>query len=225
MGKLRPILFSTDMVQAILARNKTQTRRIFKDNPRLASDLSKVDLKDWFKSYPDLLYSYSAYGRPDDILWVREKFSPPAASQLEDAFMYAADYNVPIKGFWKPSIHMPFEAARLFLRVKSIRVERLLNITESDAIAEGVKAVFSRRYNKTRYKAYHDEKHWSGIAKKVAIHFNTDFDGSGCETTYGSAVLSFYSLWNLINGKGSSRANPWVWVIEFERISKEEALK
>lgn len=142
-----PIIFSTDMVQAILQGRKTQTRRIFKDHPRLASDVSKIDLKQWFSDFPDLIMSYCPYGKPGDILWVRESFFEYSKNEYE----YKANFtNEPIK--WKPSIHMPRKAARIFFEVINIRVEKVQDISIDDCIQEGSPFIKSENYHYQWYK-------------------------------------------------------------------------
>jgi len=131
--KSRPILFSTDMVQAILAGKKTQTRRIVKS-------------RHFLKNCP--------YGQPGDQLWVRETFktvekpirdSGSGAIMAYDTpeYIYKADKLPHIQKLikWKPSIFMPREASRITLEITDIRVEKLHNITEEDAIAEGFKDI------------------------------------------------------------------------------------
>lgn len=95
---------------------------------------------------------------------------------------------------WRSSIHMPRWACRLRLLVKSVRVERVQEITEADAIAEGIEA-FSPRPGRTLYRV----------------------DQIEAET----AKLAFEGLWEQINGEESWAANPWVWVIEYERIKPD----
>lgn len=216
--KLRPILFSTAMVQAILDGRKTQTRRVVKVQPRddnqrwqlsrMLESTSKSDKKNegklhWvvmendysIKEY-DPRYFVCPYGQPGDILWVRETWAPALGD-----ICYKADYSEETladeenKGIWKPSIHMPFAAARIFLRIKSVRVERLQDISEADAVAEGT----------TPAKI-----------QIVAALFQT----TSARRCYRDG---FKSIWQSINGAESWNANPWVWVVEFERISREEA--
>jgi hypothetical protein len=128
----KPILFSTPMVQAILEGRKTMTRRIVKDkfliqgNPKFSTRNSE-------------LTGVCPYGKVGDVLWVREKFF----KHNEHEIWYAAE-NFPriidtdyVK--WKPSIHMPKAAARIWLEITNIRVERLWEISDEDAKAEGVK--------------------------------------------------------------------------------------
>jgi len=188
---MKPILFSTDMVKAILAGRKTQTRRVVKPQP--------ITLPQGFYFHPKkniaihiignpskhtAVTKHCPYGQIGDILWVRETWAE--YGPIAGKFHYKADHiNGPyVNDFkWKPSIHMPREACRLFLRITSVRVERLQNITEADAIAEG-------------------------------IQYNSDAPAS--ITNKGS----FAKLWESINGPASWQANPWVWVVEFERTEK-----
>lgn len=180
-NKLRPILFSTEMVQAILDGRKTQTRLVVK--PKHEPTPHPFGVGEYFK-HIDLC----PYGQPGDILWVRETFKK-LQTLNETLFLYKASPIINSNVNWQPSIHMPFAAARIFLRVKTVRVERLQEISEDDAIAEGC------CYGK----------------------------GDG---TVDPAVGNkhFPTLWQAINGPESWDANPWVWVVEFERISREEAL-
>jgi len=174
----KPILFSTPMVQAILDGTKTQTRRIVKE--------PKGFIGKWLFQNVDYVRTRvkCPYGKVGDVLWVRETFTN---SEEYPFIFYKADADdVSIK--WKPSIFMPKEACRLFLQVKNIRVERLQDISEQDAIAEGAK--HGRFY--------------------------------GLGQIGGSTREGFFELWETINKKGSVNKNPWVWVIEFEKIEKPE---
>lgn len=115
----KPILFSTEMVKAILEGSKTQTRRIIKDIvTAIKPGTSPIQYKGINKG---------------DILWVRETFIHWNGSYQYKPLPYGEEL-----GKWKPSIHMPKEAARIFLRVINVRVERLNDISEKDAMAEGV---------------------------------------------------------------------------------------
>jgi len=128
----KPILFSTEMVRAILEDRKTQTRRVIKPQP---GDHPDDD------GYMSSILNRCPY-QVGDILWVRETWAKDI-SGCPGGISYRADHIDP-KGDgpanpmkWKPSIHMPKEAARLFLVVKDVRVERLQDITEEDAKMEG----------------------------------------------------------------------------------------
>jgi len=167
-----PILFNTEMVKAILEGRKTVTRRVIKP-PRGADDIFG-HLKE--VRQPCVI---------GDILYVRETFAQVA----EHIFWYRA---TPPKGceniLWKPSIHMPKEAARIFLRVTDVRVERLQDITPKQAGNEGVSWETD---NSGQFRRWQFHRLWDSTIKK------NDLDRYGWE------------------------ANPWVWVIEFERIELE----
>lgn len=171
--KEHPIIFSTPMVQAILEGRKSQTRRILKHQP-----ITKVSK--WVRENGDVMWYYGAehtlnctvacpYGKPGDILWVRESFfdcsafkHAPLFSEVEGNIIYKADTDFIGCHKWKPSIHMPRTAARIFLQIENIRVERLKYITEDGARKEGmtmagsqhsfVRAEFQTLWNKLNGK-------------------------------------------------------------------------
>ena len=190
---MKPILFNTDMVRAILEGRKTGTRRVGKfklgQNPQ------------WTGYIPDgpVLYgsnnipaSKSPY-HPGDILYVRETW----ARSMAGTYLYKATDTPIILDRWHPSIYMPKEAARLFLRVTDVLVERLQDITSGQIDAEGC-------------------KEWAYSAKTgELLPSGPSFFRIQWDTTIKPANLPIYG-WD---------ANPWVWVIEFERVSKEAALK
>jgi len=193
--KHRPILFSTAMVQAILEGRKTQTRRVVKPQGAILTDAMARNLGTRPPIEQNMPVIKCPYGQPGDVLWVRETWAHTSQLNInpEDenyGCVYKAD-GQPWEDYegwtWKPSIHMPRESCRLFLRIKSIRVERLQDISGEDALKEGVSVTSM----------------WP-----VAI---------------GEAYVEFSRLWASINGQASWDANPWVWVVEFERITKEEA--
>ena len=177
----KPILFNTEMVQAILEGRKTQTRRAIKDpyfNPLISGE-----------------WKWNAPVQPGDIFWVREtwmaEYEYNGASDRALYFYKASDPER--KGLWRPSIHMPREAARIFLLVKDVRCERLQDITAEDAQAEGCEGF---------------------------LHYNPLL---GCSET----VHNFKRIWNSTIKKNDLSefwwyANPWVWVIQFERIEKQQ---
>ena len=128
----KPILFNTEMVQAILDGRKTQTRRVIKYSCPSRPDQTLDDFigdKD-----PQGLAVYADY-HPGDILWVRETWAKQFGVYWYKAGPFPDGAVPPDK--WRPSIHMPKEAARIFLRVLSVRTERLQDITEENARAEG----------------------------------------------------------------------------------------
>lgn len=149
----KPILFNTEMVRAILDGRKTQTRRIMKRQP---PEGEKVEYDEYYNML--LIHNVPAWYGPfevDDVLWVRETWKSatgdPAGGgyALFDTYVYKADgkakddYPVDelmVEDRWRPSIHMPRQAARLFLRVKGVRVERLQDISGKDCVAEGCDA-------------------------------------------------------------------------------------
>ena len=144
--KERPILFSAPMVLALIAGTKTQTRRLVKTpaSPATGFDWSSCLCREIAKcDQPCVrcgaIAGPSPYGTPGDRLWVRETFAP---SDTDDAragrWEYRADNHDPLCMKWRPSIFMPRRASRLTLEVTGVRVERLQEISEADAIAEGV---------------------------------------------------------------------------------------
>lgn len=147
--KERPILFSTPMVRAILEGRKTQTRRICKPTPagtmmphKLLDDrfFKKEHIGKWLWETASGEYlGYCPYGQPGDRLWVRETFLIEHSCH-KNFYEYRADYSdtIALDVIWRPSIFMPREACRLMLEVTDVRVERLQDISEEDAIAEGI---------------------------------------------------------------------------------------
>ena len=203
---MKPIIFSTPMVQAILAGRKTQTRRIVKPQPSSGirkSVFVKSGLEDGHGREIKPRY------QPSDILWVREtccevpyeyNHVPIKGGYITiPKYAYKADSERDYTGIWKPSIHMPREAARIFLRVTSVRVERLQEITAEDVIREGIEYSDSGPY------------HWHVLDTKLNAWINFHFHDE-----------AFKHLWDSLNAKRGYGwdTNPWVWVIEFERISR-----
>lgn len=195
----RPILFSTPMVKAILNGKKTQTRRIIKDKTALEW-LNGLFMPQYVASREN---RFSPYGYDKDLLWVRETF---LLDEEEGAYLFKADmdqHNIDyLKGEWKPSIHMPKAACRLWLEIVDVRAERLQDISEHDAIEEGVLSYTD--VTGTRYKDYLTDPSGYG---------DPDHDFP----TVGTAVESYATLWEKINGPGSWAKNDWVWVVEFKR--------
>jgi hypothetical protein len=194
---MKPILFNTEMVRAILAGWKTMTRRVIKPQPDAYAFLGVEDGNANFmvgKSgdgyCADFMVERKLPYQIGDILYVREtwqRLDSKIALDLETgeyAYVYKASDNGKAweenteNWKWRPSIHMPKEAARIFLRVTNVRAERLHDITEERAIAEGAKG----RQDFIRI--------WNSTVKKLEID------------KYG---------WD---------ANPWVWVIEFEMCER-----
>lgn len=191
-----PILFSGPMVRAILDGRKTQTRRVVKFGTRPDGNTNNE---------PPL--NACPYGQPGDRLWVRETFATikwPAREPTpygHTDVTYRATANPAVKvDRWRPSIHMPRKFCRLILEVKAVRVERLQDISISDAIAEGVEEM--ARLVKNQHEYYWVNDHTIDC---------TYAGGFGC-------------LWDSLNAKRGYgwNENPWVWVIEFEVINKED---
>jgi hypothetical protein len=209
----RPILFQTEMVKAILEGRKTQTRR---DN-KIANQwdpiwqVSKESDQSWCMrtgSQYSVPYFKCPYGQPGDMLWVRETWGQPYLEEdlANCKYLYKADWNAinqvkqAIVGErWKPSIHMPKSASRIWLMIEDIRVERVQDINESDARAEGVAYIKSDKFFHTGYLNY----------------LKRDLD----DPNYMLAMNSFASLWIMINGEESWNENPWVWVVQFRVLS------
>lgn len=201
---MKPILFNTEMVRAILEGRKTVTRRVVKPQP-LDKPMCFHDPEEGLNivchvAGMDVLYNFFPPYQPGDILWVRETWN----GDWCDHYIYKADGgSAKAAGYaaepkWRPSIHMPREAARLFLRVTDVRVERLQDIDDDGAKDGGAN--------------YQDGKNvgWEEKMRRTAI----DRFAEIWDNTIKPADLHLYG-WE---------ANPWVWVIEFERISKDEAL-
>jgi hypothetical protein len=207
--KERSILFSAPMVRALLAGNKTQTRRVVKPQP--PEDISGpmhcemysptvYDRHGDAQPGPEIFGAYDdsgewgaccPFGQPGDMLWVRESgyisrnHREPRASKI---VVYSAGESAEVLARVKadqemkpmPSIHMPRWASRITLEVTGVRVERLQEISDADALAEGVDRT------------------------------NTSISGYAKER--------YRTLWEQINGPGSWEANPWVWVVEFRKL-------
>lgn len=196
--EIKPILFNTDMVRAILDGRKTVTRRVVK--------------RPYVWNRTKRLYN------PGDVLYVRETFCTEngkyyfrgdfekdyldPCETLSGAYPASCTYHPGCDGcmrgeqriLWHPSIHMPREAARIFLRVTGVRVERLQDITDEQAKAEGA--------------------NWKD-GKNVGLE----------EKMRRSAIDRFAEIWNSTIkpadlGRYGWIANPWIWVIEFERCEK-----
>lgn len=145
MCGVKPILFTTEMVRAILEGRKTVTRRLVKPQPlSVVNTLYRKDGTNIWRTHgADCWYEFRAPCVPGDILWVRETwceslgragkyFYRAYAGQRDEMKEYAHSFNR-----WRPSIHMPREAARIFLRVTDVSVERLQTMSHEDAEQEG----------------------------------------------------------------------------------------
>lgn len=205
--KERPILFSGAMVRALLDGSKTQTRRACKPmNSWVDQDCREVRIVDsvphhFLKgSEQPIERLRSPYGQPGDRLWVRETFLGwwnTADQSLSHVAAFRADgYELDPGERWTPSLHMPRKASRIDLEITGVRVERLQDISDRDAIAEGIRRVGP---GWERWHPDPDDTEHTGSTQKPR--------------------LSYMGLCESINGAGSWEANPWVWAIEFRRIS------
>ncbi|AIP65123.1 MULTISPECIES: hypothetical protein [pseudomallei group] len=217
--KERPILFSGPMVRAILDGRKTQTRRIVKCQP--PDDVAPITVARYNPTIIDrhgeqapgleIFGAFSddgewgcksPFGEPGDRLWVREthlnwwklnEANPDGPREFSHVAAYAADgYELQPGETWIPSIHMLRAASRITLEITGVRVERLQDISEVDAISEGI--------------------------DKTAAGFWSTYGQCDVDGTY-SPRLSYQCLWNSLNaarGFGWD-ANPWVWVVEFAK--------
>ena len=216
---IKPILFNTEMVRAILDGRKTCTRRL----PRKQIEEKYIEYDEWVQAVavPGCTYlrekefytQYPPY-QPGDLLYVREtwhrytkRVGEGGKCHLEERYGYKAsiknseDADEP----WRPSIHMPKEAARIWLKVTDVRVERLQEITEDGALREGSQGI----------RCDH-------VA--VGEHGCTDCMNTGW---IEPPQVGFMQIWDsTIKKYDLDRygwdANPWVWVIEFERCEKPE---
>lgn len=188
---IKPILFSSEMARAILEGRKTVTRRVVKPQPEGRPVPMRKDScwPGYFAIQGTEKVVRLPY-QPGDILWVRETW----AKSMAGTFMYRADDKAIMVERWHPSIHMPREAARIFLRVTGVRVERLREITPQQIDAEGC---CEYAYDAKTGKPAPSGPSWFKIQWGKTIK-------PAEQGTYG---------WD---------ANPWVWVIEFERCEKPE---
>jgi hypothetical protein len=216
--KAHPILFSAPMVCALLDGRKTQTRRIMKPQPQAGYAYHVVrhdhpeDLEP-LKAYKPLSKK-CPYGQPGDLLWVRETWAMcHRAIDLAKIYYRACENRshtefhelIPVEKIgnaqptwprWKPSIFMPRWASRITLEIAGVRVERLQDISEADAEAEGCTAGLLD----------------DGFAPRpIGGGYMIESPG-----TWASAAGKYQILWDEINGEGSWDIDPLVWMIEFK---------
>lgn len=220
----KPIIFSGPMVRAIFERRKTQTRRVIRPKP--SDDVSMgyysktLGAWQWCDGMNNHIWPppknrkgagvSCPYGQPGDLLWVRETWGwhqwDDASIQGKRHPVYRADGESPgpmdfgEPGFWMPSIHMPRALSRLTLRITDVRVERLQDISEDDARAEGV-----------------DNDCWIDGEAMSSVWFN--YQRNCWDGGLSGAADSFRTLWDSINANKHGRAwgqNPWVWALSFE---------
>ncbi len=232
---MKPIIFNTEAVRAIQDGRKTVTRRILKPHNAVKANkldyfqgnglwyddtFNEFDKDTHIKDYSvsscwivtkSYIQKYVPY-KPSDILYVRETWAELETVYGDLYYAYKADDDTLHHSIgenfahWRPSIHMPKEAARIFLRVTDVRVERLQDITEEQARAEGIRGYWAEPHN--------DEPPFVAPgAGSDLFHTRKEAFGKLWNSTVQKSDLAKYG-WN---------ANPWVTVNEFERINKEEA--
>lgn len=222
----RPILFSAPMVRALLDGTKTQTRRIVTPAPDWGTPgpCCVETPEGWQGPFDYGVWAHEGdrsdgdmrrcrYGRPGDLLYVRETWAHVpvrghSGGQGDDmGAIYRADGDdafdrMPdewdFMGKWTPSIHMPRWASRLTLRLTNVRVERLQDISEADAQAEGIE--WNPRLDPV------GPCKWGSVVEP----------GKG----FNSPVFAFEELWRSMNGPESWEENPWVWALTFKVIKQ-----
>ncbi len=222
----RPILFSAAMVRSILAETKSQTRRAMNPQPRrVDGGVPFGDAPAWAHAEPGSMVMRCPYGKRGDRLRVKEaawmwcERRPNGKTKAgRDKWLYVPMREAPVRYAadlparpavavvspdtgnqwgWRLKIGLlPAWASRITLEVTGVRVERLQDISEEDAIAEGIYCLQNGQY----------------------LPMRGGFSG-GCLT----ARTAYSHLRNEINGAGSWEANPWVWAVEFRRIESEAA--
>lgn len=218
--KEKPILFSTLMVKAILEGRKNQTRRVLKlrKGDTIGNISDSTGVIEYIICGPDgdevPMEFVSPYGVWGDRLWIREGFATEQKFDDKPMSFFDNASDVPIwykaddidykndyvpRGKWRPSIFIPRWASRINLEVTDVIIQRLQDISEDDAIAEGVG--FGWQMN----AGWPDYKH---IKDRV------------CTMTQDTAKASYATLWNSINTKRgySWESNPWVWAVNFKKI-------
>lgn len=201
----KPILFNTEMVKAILAGRKTVTRRVERRQPSVSLQSTEYECRhesgffdagenDWACrkcGHGIGINGHSVFRSPyqlGDIMYVRETWFNVDG---EDWYAFKADNDENVTyAPWKPSIHMPKDAARIFLKVTGVRFERLQDINVNDLEKEGI--LFNKAYDKTQSMLLHFIRLW--------------------DSTINEHYFEKYEWY----------ANPYVWVIEFEKVNVDE---
>jgi len=222
----RPILFAAPMVSAILSGAKTQTRRTVRGDDRTISAV--------FATQDDAHRPPSPFGLPGDRLWVRETFALiwPGEYEPDDIRENEVEYRAdhPGKRYpgewpdcpasetdsscpkWRPSLHMPRWASRLTLEITDVRVERLQDISEADARAEGIPldvwdaALIAPNYltDGEFFQDWREEEPHFAKSDRIAVE-------------------SYRALWDSLNAKRAPwSSNPWVWVLSFKRVESAD---
>jgi len=207
----KPMLFSGPMVRAILEGRKTQTRRIVKLND--SGHIKEVGgNRRWRPDDQDVIFAC-----PNPVgsrIWVKETWR----EHMDNIIIYSADKKTregieckdPINVKWRPSIHMPRWASRITLEVTDVCVQRLQDITEDDALSEGIYSELvstaAPLYSMVRY-----------VAPGVPM-VNAKGDKEDHAPTHLTAIDAFEALWKHINGYDNWYTNPWVWAYTFKVV-------
>lgn len=207
---IQPILFSAPMVRALLDGRKTMTRRVLK--PTKGTTLADFTFEGKFGSLPLDKIETPRFAA-GDLLWVRERLE-----RAENHFVnYSADKatHPDAEWVWKnnslPSIHCPKGMSRLTLEVTGVKVERLQDISEEEAKAEGIYFEKPTAADLEWYKNWSEENGDDNPAPMDGVW------QSGIKNGYGpNAIFAFKKLWESINGEGSWAANPWVLAVSFK---------
>lgn len=228
MKKAKGVMFAPDMVRAVIQGYKTQTRRIVKrvpESPKAIYDFDenscsafmnehfqvKFDWKTVFhgKTFTDPgFYTHTPpLGKVGDMIYIRETFRELVDCSTGELHSYSYYADMPEKFHkkhphkWKPSIHMPRKAARIFLEITNVRIERLNDISKGDAIAEGI------------------ERMKNNPCEISISPFDTWYRNYGQEGfSPMKSTECFKMLWESLSGPGSWDLNPWVWVYDFKRV-------
>ena len=258
----KPIVFSAEMVRAIMSGNKTQTRRIIKQQPPLMDRVKPVwNVKDdcdlaftwpWTDSQeagtfpPEELSGIKCpYGKLGDVLWVRESFyidllpysergtKLPATptEEIRESIYYLADgeccEQIPEcqccevgKPYWRSPIYMPRWASRITLKINGIRVQRVQDISNKDAMFEGLQIQVGEGTGPGSGYKWNGIGYWGGSKDRFGktYHVNvTALGPCGCKVgERSSAVCAYREIFNRLNGDAAWESNPWVWAITFE---------
>lgn len=210
----RPILFSSPMVRALLAGRKTQTRRVCKAAEAAhLTHIVQIDVPPkpgWFGDEEGEVEFFSGYA-PGDRLWVREAWrfpldydhlpgrDLPQMRSLVEYDAYVRKHGSRDAGRYRHARFMPHWASRLALTVTDVRVERLQDISEADAIAEGIEEVTA-----------------DVAARDPSLRFWRRYRDGGWNTYVDNPIGSYASLWTELNGPGAWEANPWVVAVSLD---------
>ncbi|WP_060476687.1 hypothetical protein [Pseudomonas monteilii] len=232
-AKERPILFSGPMVRAIVAGRKTVTRREIKPRMRSADTQFELHQRPDGSWQPMHTFDESCmddqgtehpivcpYGQAGDRLWLREAWAQISVAQApgESWVVYReCDNRTDYGGPWKPSIHMRRRDSRILLEVTDVRVERLQDISEDQAKAEGMVYTDFGMQERPGKVSIDGGKTFHPLKPQQAPGWHAG-DATHPDQCLDRARWAFANLWEKINGENSWDANPWVWVVEFKRV-------